>query len=274
MQKIAVSVLMSIYAKEKPEYFIQAIESTINQTAQPEEILLVEDGPLTDALVKIIKQYQEKLGKQLTVISLEENQGLGTALAIGVEKCRNSLIARMDTDDIMAENRLEVQYQEFLKDEDLTILGSNIIEFEGTPDNVLARKRMPESNEAIRAYSKRRNPFNHMTIMFKRDAVIEVGNYQPLPGFEDYYLWVRILKKNFVSLNLQQALVYARTGAEMYSRRGGLSYLIPGLKARWIIYKTGLGKINDLAFVSLVHIIISLMPNKLRGSFYQKQLRN
>lgn len=274
MQKIAVSVLMSIYVKEKPEYFIQAMESTINQTAQPEEILLVEDGPLTDELYKIIKQYQEKLGDQFTVISLEENQGLGTALAIGVEKCRNALIARMDTDDIMVEKRLEVQYQEFLKNKTLAILGSNIIEFEGTPDNVLARKCMPESNEAIRTYSKRRNPFNHMTIMFKRDAVIKVGNYQPLPGFEDYYLWVRLLKENFISLNVPQTLVYARTGAEMYSRRGGISYLIPGLKARRIIYKTGLGSIKDLVFVSVVHIIISLMPNKLRGSFYQKQLRN
>lgn len=274
METIAVSVLMSIYIKEKPEYFIEAMESTINQTVKPEEILLVEDGPLTDELYEIIQQYKEKLGEQLTVISLEENQGLGTALAIGVEKCRNSLIARMDTDDIMVESRLEVQYQEFLKNDKLTILGSNIIEFEGTPDNELARKLMPETNEAIRAYSKRRNPFNHMTIMFKKEAVIAVGNYQPLPGFEDYYLWVRLLKENSVSLNLQQTLVYARTGAEMYSRRGGVSYLIPGLKARWIIYKKGLGKINDFLFVSLVHTIISLMPNKLRGSFYKKQLRN
>ncbi|MBO0473559.1 glycosyltransferase [Enterococcus ureasiticus] len=273
MQKIAVSVLMSIYVKEKPEYFIQAMESTINQTAQPEEILLVEDGPLTDELYEIIQQYQEKLGDQLTVISLDKNQGLGTALAIGVEKCRNSLIARMDTDDIMAENRLEVQYQEFLKNEALTILGSNIIEFEGTPDNVLAKKHMPESNEAIRAYSKRRNPFNHMTIMFKRDAVLEVGNYQPLPGFEDYYLWVRLLKSEYQGRNLPEYLVFARTGLDMYNRRGGLKYLIPGIDARKRIYRDGLGNLNDFLTVSMVHTVICIMPNKLRGRIYKRMLR-
>lgn len=274
METIAVSVLMSIYVKEKPEYFIQAMESTLNQTVQAQEIVLVEDGPLTDELNELVQQYQTKLGDQLTVIPLKENQGLGTALAIGVEKARNELIARMDTDDIMAENRLEVQYQEFLAHPDLTIIGSNIIEFEGTTDNVLAKKRMPKTNEEICAFSKKRNPFNHMTVMFKKAAVLSVGNYQPMQGFEDYYLWVRLLKANFVSLNIQQDLVYARTGVEMYARRGGISYLIPGLKGRWAIYKAGLGHVSDLIIVSSIHIVISLMPNKLRGSFYQKQLRN
>lgn len=273
MQKLAVSVLMSIYVKEKPEYFIQAMESTINQTAQPEEILLVEDGPLTDELAEIIQKYQAKLGNQFTVISLEVNRGLGTALAIGVEKCRNSLIARMDTDDIMAKNRLEVQYLEFLKNKDLAIIGSNIIEFEGTTDNVLARKSMPESNEAIRTYSKRRNPFNHMTVMFKKDAVKDVGNYMPLQGFEDYYLWVRLLKVGYQGKNLPLYLVFARTGIDMYNRRGGINYLLPGLRARRKIYLHGLGNTFDWGTVSLIHIIICILPVSLRSRIYSKALR-
>ncbi|WP_086445542.1 glycosyltransferase [Candidatus Enterococcus lemimoniae] len=273
MQTIAVSVLMSIYIKEKPEYFIQAMESTIVQTAQPEEILLVKDGPLTDELDGIIQTYQEKLGNQLTVISLEKNQGLGIALAIGVEKCRNSLIARMDTDDIMVKKRLEIQYQEFLKNNDLTILGSNIIEFEGTPDNELARKSMPESDEQVRKFSTRRNPFNHMTVMFKKQAVIEAGNYLPLPGFEDYYLWVRLLKRGNQGQNLPEYLVYARTGLDMYNRRGGLKYLLPGIEARRKIYQDGLGSLGDFLTVSVFHTVICIMPNKLRGLIYKRMLR-
>ncbi|MFK4567206.1 glycosyltransferase [Enterococcus sp. UD-01] len=273
METIPVSVLMSIYSKEKPEYFHQAMESIIKQTQQPDEILLVEDGPLTLELTTIIQEYQAKLGRQLTIVALEENQGLGTALAIGVKRCRNQLIARMDTDDVMVEQRLQKQYEAFLKNEELAIIGSNIIEFEGSIENILARKNMPQSNEEIKQFSKKRNPFNHMTVMYKKAAVEAVGNYQPLKGFEDYYLWVRLLKQNYLGLNMSEVLVYARTGVDMYARRGGLAYLLPGLKARWIIYQEGLGKINDFLFVSLAHTVISLMPNKVRGSIYQKQLR-
>jgi glycosyltransferase involved in cell wall biosynthesis len=273
METIPVSVLLSVYKKEKPEYFTETLESTLAQTAQPDEILLVEDGPLTEELYERIQHYRDTLGDQLTVISLKENQGLGTALAIGVENCRNQLIARMDTDDIMVENRLEIQYAAFLENDDLAIVGSNIIEFDGTVDNVLAKKTMPLTNVEIRQFSKKRNPFNHMTVMYKKDAVLAVGNYQPLQGFEDYYLWVRLLKAGYQGCNLPDFLVYARTGAEMYNRRGGLNYLMPGLKARKIIYQEGLGGFTDFFSVSLVHTAICIMPTKLRGKFYKRMLR-
>ena len=105
----------------------------------------------------------------------------------------------MDTDDIMVEDRLEVQYKLFKENSSLAIVGGNIIEFEGNVTNILGRRIVPESNEEIRRFSKRRNPFNHMTVMYKKEDIIQVGNYKPLKGFEDYYLWIRLLKqdKNF-----------------------------------------------------------------------------
>ncbi|GGC99192.1 glycosyltransferase [Enterococcus wangshanyuanii] len=273
MQTIPVSVLMSVYMKEKPEYFTQTMESTLAQSVQPDEILLVEDGPLTEELYEKIQYYRDRLEDRLTVISLKENQGLGTALAIGVKNCRNELIARMDTDDIMADDRLEKQYHAFLENSDLAIIGSNIIEFEGTIDNVLATKKMPLTNEEIRQFSKKRNPFNHMTVMYKKEAVIAVGNYLPLQGFEDYYLWVRLLKAGYEGRNLPEFLVYARAGTEMYNRRGGLNYLMPGLKARKKIYQEGLGSFTDFFSVSVIHVGICLMPTQLRGKFYKRMLR-
>ncbi|MGG5343389.1 glycosyltransferase [Enterococcus sp. AZ192] len=274
MQTIPVSVLMSVYKKEKPEYFTQTMESTLAQSIQPDEILLVEDGPLTDELYEQIQHYRDRLAGQLTVISLEKNQGLGTALAIGVKNCRNDLIARMDTDDIMANTRLEIQYNTFLKNSELAIIGSNIIEFEDTIENELARKNMPLTNEEIRQFSKKRNPFNHMTVMYKKEAVIAVGNYLPLQGFEDYYLWVRLLKAGYEGQNLPEFLVYARTGNDMYNRRGGLKYLMPGLKARKRIYQEGLGSFTDFVSVSAIHVVICLMPVSLRGKIYSKALRS
>ena len=264
---------MSIYKKENPEYFVATMDSILEQTLQPEEILLVKDGPLTEELDGLIDEYNQQLGEQFTIYSLKENQGLGIALAKGVEQCRNNLIARMDTDDIMAANRLEVQYELFKSQPQLAIVGSDIIEFEGTLDYVLGTRVVPKTNEEIRIFSKRRNPFNHMTVMFKKEAIISSGNYQPLNGFEDYYLWVRVLKNGYQALNISEKLVYARTGADMYSRRGGWRYFKNGLSGRKIIYKAGLGSFNDFFISSTAHVIVSLFPNNIRGKFYERFLR-
>lgn len=273
MPIIPVSILMSIYHKEKPEYFTECMESILSQTFQPDEILLVEDGNLSDELERRIEFYSNKLGSKMTIISLKKNQGLGVALAIGIESCRNELIARMDTDDIMEEKRLELQYKEFQQNPDLTIIGSNIIEFTSNTNQVESKRIVPETDHEIREFSKRRNPFNHMTVMYKKEAVLSVGNYQPLSGFEDYFLWVRLLKAGYCGKNSQLYLVKARAGRDMYARRGGIHYIIPGLKARKKIYNAGLGNRSDYFFVCCVHIFVSLIPNSLREKIYKTFLR-
>ncbi|WP_347787047.1 EpsG family protein [Levilactobacillus brevis] len=223
-------------------------------------------------LTKKLDEFAEQTDL-LRLLPQAHNQGLGKALAIGVEACWFDLIARMDTDDIAKPQRLAEQLAAFQADPELMICGTNIAEFDGSTANIIGKRHLPADDAAIRNFSKRRNPFNHMTVMFKRQAVLDAGNYQPLSGFKDYYLWVRVLKNGGHSQNLQADLVDARTGADMYARRGGMKYLLPGIKGRWAIYRAGLGKLSDWLFVTLVHIVVSLMPNRLRGWFYETKLR-
>ena len=104
------SVLMSIYHKEKPEYFDQAMDSIWeHQTVKPDQVVLVEDGPLTTELYDAIKNWKVKLGEVLDIISLEKNLGTGGAKSIGLEKCKGDYIAVMDTDDISTPERFEKQ---------------------------------------------------------------------------------------------------------------------------------------------------------------------
>ena len=274
MNNLDVSILMSVYIKEKPEYFKEALESVIDQTILVKEILLVLDGPITDQLQSVIDEYQKSNPSLIRLVRLEKNVGLGKALAIGVEACNSQLIARMDTDDIMLSTRIERQVAQFENDPKLTILGSNIDEFYDSTDSIVGRRVVPETNEEIRNFSKRRNPFNHMTVMFKKEAVLAVGNYQPMMGFEDYYLWVRLLKAGYKGRNIQDSLVYARTGEDMYARRGGTKYFINGLKGRKAIYHAGLGSFSDYLISCSAHVVVSLLPNSLRGKIYEKKLRN
>lgn len=268
------SVLMSIYIKEQPEYLEECLQSLIKQTLKPNEIVLVEDGPLTEKLYELINHFEKENLGLLKRIPLKKNVGLGRALAIGVEACQYPLIARMDTDDIAESHRFEMQIKEFKDDSKLGLLGTDIDEFEGTISNVLTKRIVPHSHDEILHHAKRRNPFNHMTVMYKKQEVLEAGNYLPLNGFEDYYLWVRMLKNGTITKNLPEVLVHARAGKEMFARRGGYKYLKDSKQARKTIYKVGFNSYADY-FISMTgQIFVSIVPNKIRAFIYTKFLRS
>ena len=189
------SVLMSVYYKEKPDYLRDCLSSILNQSVLPSEIVIIKDCPLTEQLEEVLKEFITLNPELYKVIKLEENVGLGKALAIGVKSCTHELIARMDTDDIARNDRFEKQIKEFINDENLDIVGSNILEFDKTIENIIARRIVPSTHQEIVKYSKRRNPFNHMTVMYKKTSVLNAGNYRLVHGlgYEDYDLWVRML---------------------------------------------------------------------------------
>ena len=174
---MGISVLMSIYKKEKPEYFRETMESILAQTRQPEEIVLIEDGTLTPELDAVIEEYQKRC-PNLKVYPHKENQMLGRALAEGVTLCSYELIARMDTDDVMMPKRLEQQYAYMQQHPEISVCGGFIREFndEGTYERI---KRMPRLMEDILPYARYRNPLNHMTVMFRRQDVLNAGVFKP-----------------------------------------------------------------------------------------------
>lgn len=266
-----ISVLMSLYSKETPANLKASLDSILAQTLLPTEIVIILDGPITSSLQAVLDAAQAQ-SSLLRIFPQRQNKGLGVALAIGVKACTNELIARMDTDDIADQKRLQRQSAVFANTPEFSICSSNIVEFEGNISHVIGHRKVPEHDDEIRHFSKQRNPFNHMAVMFKRSYVLAAGNYQPLAGFEDYYLWVRMLKRGAVAYNIQSDLVHARTGADMYTRRGGIRYLISGLRGRYRIYREGLGSLKDFVKVAMIHIVISLIPNKLRGIVYAKKL--
>lgn len=211
---------MSLYKKEHPEYLRVALDSMINQTIKPDEIVLVEDGPLTDELYAVVDEYKS----YLTIVVNEKNLGLGLALNKGLETCRNDLVARMDTDDISVCNRCEKQLIYFSEHTDTTILGGQIEEFVTDTNDVIGKRVVPEMDEKLKLYMKKRCPFNHVTVMFKKTDIIKVGNYQDWFWNEDYYLWIRLALEGYKFANLSDTLVHTRVSAEMYQRRGGWQY--------------------------------------------------
>jgi len=267
------SVLMSVYCKEKAVYLRQALDSIFCQTVRASQVVLVEDGPLTPELDNIISEYCSRF-PEMEVVPLKENRGLGLALAEGILHCQYELVARMDTDDIARHDRFELQLKKFEENSQIDVCGSHMTEFEGVPENIITKRRVPLTDAEIKKYQKRRDGLNHVTVMFKKSAVLNAGNYQHCPLMEDTLLWVNMFKNGAVAMNIDDYLVNVRIGKEMYERRGGWAYYKKYKQARKKIYETGYISWWDYEYTLLVQLVVALMPNKLRGFIFKKLLHH
>lgn len=266
------SVLMSVYVKEKADHLRMAIDSIWNQTVKSNDFVLVCDGPLTDELNAVIEKMQHE-HSELHVVRLEKNGGLGNALNTGIKECKNELVARMDSDDISRPERCEKQLAVFSTYLEVSIVSGIVEEFSTSTEVIEARRVLPEKQEEILTFAKKRNPFNHPCVMYKKSAVEEAGGYQDFYLLEDYFLWIRMLQKGIVGYNLQEPLLWMRAGSDMYKRRAGWKYA----KSQKALFKY----MKDSGFIStgqyvtsiLTRSASSLMPNGLRERVYKKILR-
>ena len=266
------SVLMSLYLKEKPEYLNEALKSVINQTVKPNEIVIVYDGPITTELKSVVEQYVSNNPGLIKIIDNPENKGLGLALADGVPQCTYELIARMDTDDICRKDRFEKQLEEFVKDPRLDICGSHFLEFEEKEENIVARRRVPLVDKDIKEYQKRRDGFNHGSVMFKKKSVLAAGNYQSCLLMEDTLLWANMFMNGAKGKNIDDYLVYVRIGKDMYERRGGFDYYKKYKAGRRKVYETGYISWVDYKMTLIVQFIVAAIPNRVRGFVFKNLL--
>ncbi|MNF81927.1 UDP-Gal:alpha-D-GlcNAc-diphosphoundecaprenol beta-1,3-galactosyltransferase [compost metagenome] len=265
------TLLMSIYKNDNPQCFYDALRSVVNSTLLPHEVVIVEDGEIPDSLSAIIFEFEHQL--PIKRVKLEKNLGLGKALSIGLLQCSHEWIARFDSDDICHPLRFEKQLAYIERNENVGLVGSWIAEFETDPENGHAYRKTPSSHQVIIEYAKSRNPFNHMTVMYRKKAVLSAGSYQDDYLYEDYALWVRMIKNGCVTANIPEVLVYARTGNGMEIRRGGLKYAKSEVKAQYSFYKLGFLSIAELVRNLAIRVPVRLLPGSFRKFIYRKTLR-
>ena len=263
------SVLMSIYYKENPKYFDRAMISIWDeQILKPNEIILILDGKLTDELMQVILEWKNKLNEIMKIIPLEKNMGLGDALNIGVKECSFDLIARMDTDDISLPNRFLKQIQIF-NNYNIDLCSSWIDEFDDNENQIISTRKVPEFNIEIIKFSKLRNPINHPAVMFKKESVINAGNYQKMYSFEDYYLWIRMLMNNSNLYNIQKSLVKMRAGYNQLERRRGIKYLIYEFNFWTKLYRIKFITLSQLLKNLILKLLIRIMPKVVIKTIYK-----
>lgn len=266
------SVLMSVYIKESPKFLEESIESIMNNTIIPKEIILVLDGGLTNELYKVVDSLCHK-HKTIKVVALEKNMGLGRALSIGLSNCTCDIIARMDSDDVCKKDRFEKQLNILTNNKDIDIVGSWIAEFIIDTSKIISIKKVPKTHKKIVEYSKYRCPMNHPTVMFRKKAVEQSGGYSDLILFEDYHLWIRMILSGAIFYNIQEPLLFFRVSENTFNRRGGIKYLTTEIKFNILLFKKKHINILQLLFNVTLRVFVRLIPNRARMFFYNIFLR-
>lgn len=214
------SVLVSIYHKEKAEFFNRAMRSIWDeQDIKPNQIVLVQDGKLNDDLYSVVDKWKIKLDGVLQIVNLKNNIGLGDALNAGMQQCTNNLIARMDTDDISLPNRFKEQLKIF-ENSDIDICSSWVGEFKYNENDIISHRKVPQHHNEIARFMKTRSGVNHPAVMYKKSAVLKAGGYQRMMWLEDYYLWSRMILSGAKFYNIQGSLLNMRIGNQLERRRG------------------------------------------------------
>ena len=251
------SVLLATYKNDDATFLCEALESLAIQTLPASEVVLVEDGPITQELEDTIHSFESRL--PLKRISLEKNSGVGISAAYGMETCQHELVARMDADDICLPDRFEKQVRYMESHPEIDVLGGWIAEFAtNTPNNTLLRKT-PLMHEDIKKIMTWRNPINHVTVMFRKSAVINSGNYQQHKNVVDWMLWLRMLINNKRFENMPDIFVKVRTGDGLIQRRRGIQYF---KSERWIASWLRKKRLITLPQY-LKHILVRAFPRLL-----------
>lgn len=281
-ESVKFSVSMCVYGGDDPTRFDIAMESIVEQTLRPAEIILVVDGPVpaeTDAVIEKNRRISKECGIRFCVYRFRRNKGHGTARRLSFDKCTHDHIALMDADDISVPDRFEKQIGYLKAHPDISVLGGQITEFIDQRDGRDTSRKagcriVPETDAAVSAYMKKRCPMNQVTVMFSKDAVRKVGGYIDWYCEEDYYLWIRLALAGYRFANLNTNLVNVRVGEEMYQRRGGIRYFKSEEKLQRFMYSRRMISLSRYMINVGERLIIQvLMPNRIRGWVFRKLAR-
>lgn len=266
------SVIMAVYAKDKPEWLALAFDSLLTQTVISNDIVVIIDGPIGSELEAILATYNKHAF--ITLVRLEKNQGLGNALNVGIKHAKNELIGRMDADDIAVPNRFELQLAAFDKNPELCILGGQIAEFINNPEEIVAYRKVPTDSAAIKAFSRRRSPFNHPTVMYKKSVIERLGGYDVSAiRIEDYDLWLRAIHSGVEVGNLDEVLLNYRSNEGAMKRRRTFGSLKNHIKARFRFYSKGYISVGDLAYGIATQTALFVLPTPIAAAVLKKAMR-
>jgi glycosyltransferase involved in cell wall biosynthesis len=262
------SLLMSVWQRDRPDLLRRAFSSSVSdQERRPDEVVLVQDGPVPADLAACLDELVESSPVPVRLVRLERNLGLGRALEAGLAACRHEVVARMDADDISLPERFAVQLPEIEAGADL--VGSALLEIGADERDVVGKRTPPTAPETIARAARLHDPINHPTVVYRRSAVAAAGGYEHVPLLEDYWLFARMIQRGARVVNVPEPLVLYRVGEGAYRRRGGMALLVAELRLQLLFVRSGFTTPAQFARNVAIRCSYRLVPAAVRKPLYR-----
>jgi hypothetical protein len=250
------SVLMPLAPWEPVEIVAQALASLEAQTWPAVQVVVSCDGQPPQHLRALL----EGVNLPLEMVVGPGAEGVGPVLARGLLYCREELVLRADADDLSLPERAALQVSWMQNNPQVQVMGTPINEFEVSPDKPSMQRWVPLESVDITRVAFNRNPLNHPSVILRREAVLAIGNYHSVPGFEDYELWLRLLVTYgpHALANRSEPLVLARVGPAHLGRRHGLRYAKAEMSFLWRCGRTHL-----MPWICVARLVVCRIPLRL-----------
>ena len=265
------SLLLPVWAGDRADFLTAAFRSSVQeQTRPPGQVVIVRDGPVPAPLAAAVAELAASAPVPVDVVELPRNGGLGPALDAGLAACRHGIVARMDADDLSLPHRFAVQLP--IIESGFDLVGSGLLEFGDHPDDLVGTRVPPVLAADIAARARFADPFNHPTVVYRRDLVQAVGGYSDFALMEDYLLWAKLLVAGARVANVAEPLVKYRVGAGAYARRGGLGQLRAELAVQRRFRQLGFTTRGQYARNVVLRGGYRLVPERLRRMAYRRAI--
>lgn len=272
MYQKPVAVIMSVYKAEIPYNLEKSLKSLRDQTYKNLNVYLAQDGPLSTELENVINKEASDSSFKLNVHKFEKNEGLSVRLNDLIRSIKNQFdyIARMDSDDVSRNDRIEKQVLYMEEHKEIDVLGGSIIEVD-KEGNKLKEISYPANNEEMIKNFVKRNIMAHVTAMFRVRFFEKAGLYPvtmktwsnvALP-VEDTLMWLEGLVNDCVFSNLNEPLVYVKASQEYFERRTGISLAFVEYQIRNNIVRR-LKLPIYLYFYAFLYLIARILPVPLK----------
>ncbi|PKH20176.1 acetylgalactosaminyl-diphospho-UDP glucuronosyltransferase [Enterobacterales bacterium CwR94] len=264
------SVLMSVYHSDNPHYLDVALHSIYDdQLVKPDQIIIVADGELLQTQNDIIGKFISHCPNGIAeLLQLPYNVGLAAALNTGLEHCRNNLVARMDSDDISSPDRFQKQITFMSTHTEIDVCGSYIDEIDPVTETFISTRKVPLTHNEIIVFARKRSPFSHPSVVFRKNKVISVGGYPPFRKSQDFALWSKMIVNDAKFANISDVLLRMRTGNDMMARRG-ISHLKYEIKVLGYQRKIGFITTGQFIHVLAIRTFFRILPGNFKKVVYK-----
>lgn len=266
------TVCMVVTRNDAAEHFNIALLSLVCQSMKPSEVLIVDNGGLTDRHYEIIASIDDELSIRL--VRIANLSPVGQARNIALHAARYKVIAVADPDDVNEPDRFMKLVPEL--NDSVRMVGSWVREFSHEKSDRQIERRVPCDFVDIIRYSRFRSPVNNPTICYFKNDALSVGGYNTSLHFgEDYDLVTRFIRGGKIIRNIPIVMVNFRIGdtKKLYKKRGGLFLLKQEINLHRRFLKNRYISLLDFFMIVTIKILVRLLPCWLFNVFYFKVLR-